>query len=229
MAESTVSLNSQEGGSALKGLGCAWLGHLHWETGNHGVTESFRLEKTLEIIESNCLRRQEGLIMTLSKLQPIQDIRCSELGPKPTFREPEVSWKPQHLESQPSSWGGWKQHIPTHSSNPHSPFFPSTTKCEAGKFLHLISHIFSGHYRSYRHFLTWHPDLWQCNYSFFLTGKASLMCKALQTRTAWTHRVSNATEPVGLSVLQQGFPPLLPLATSKLTLQERSAHPFSSI
>ena len=53
MAESTVSFNLQEGGAALKGLGCGWLGDPHCETGNHRVIESFRLEKTLKIIESN--------------------------------------------------------------------------------------------------------------------------------------------------------------------------------
>lgn len=95
--------------------------------------------------------------MTFNKLQPIWDIWCSELGPKPTFRELKALWKPQHLESQPGSGGSWKQHIPTHSGNPHLHFFPLTTKCEADKFIPLISPNFLECYRSYGHF--WHDTL----------------------------------------------------------------------
>lgn len=160
--------------------------------------------------------------MTLTKLQPIQDIGCPELSPKPTFRKPEASQKLQDLESHPGSWG-WRQHIPTCSSNPHLHCFPSATKCEADKFICLISSIFLGCYRSYKHF--WHnTPIFGNATACSLAGKASLMCKALHTCTDWTHQ--DVTQSVGLLVLKQGFPPLLLLTTLELTLQERSECPF---
>lgn len=126
----------------------------------------------------------------------------SELSPKPTFRKPEASQKLQDLESHPGSWG-WRQHIPTCSNNPHLHCFPSATKCEADKFIRLISSFFLGCYRSYKHF--WHnTPIFGNATARSLAGKASLMLKALHTCTDWTHQ--DVTQSVGLLVLKQGFP-----------------------
>lgn len=56
--------------------------------------------------------------MTLTKLQPILDIQRSKLCPKPTFREPEASQKPQHLQSQPGSQRGESSTFPLTTAIP---------------------------------------------------------------------------------------------------------------